>query len=162
VVYSFLGGTTTDGNQPVGTILIKSGVLFGATFAGGTSGYGTVYQITPPASGLGWKETVIYNFTGSTDGGVPLAGVVTDGQNLYGTTERYGGVGGVGTAYKLSVSGGSWTLTTLHTFTGLNRDGSYPQAPLLLYKGTLFGTTKYGGIREIDPSGWGVVFKLGK
>jgi uncharacterized repeat protein (TIGR03803 family) len=157
LAYSF-GATTTDGKQPVGTILVgKSGVLYGVAFSGGSAGYGTIYQITPPASGVGWKETVIYNFTGTTDGEYPFAGVVTDGQNLYGTTSD--------SAYKLSpptVTGGSWALTTLHAFTGLNHDGAYPRSPLLLFRGALFGTTAGGGITKNIPGGGGVVFELGK
>lgn len=168
VIYNFKGGTT-DGSQSVGTIFVgNNGVLYGATEVGGANGYGTVYQITPPSSGSGWKESVIYNFTGKTDGGLPLAGVVADASgNLYGTTYLFGGtcrlsIAGCGTVYKVSpptVSGGSWTETTLHVFTATNIDGANPVALLLLFNGTLYGTTGKGG--TIPGLGYGTVFELG-
>jgi uncharacterized repeat protein (TIGR03803 family) len=52
------------------------------------------------------KETVLWSFTGGTDGAIPYAGLVLDGSgNLYGTT--YGGgntkcSGGCGVVYKLT------------------------------------------------------------
>jgi len=93
-VHNFLGGTT-DGSGPTGSVLIgKSGVLYGVTISGGTGngGFGgVVYQIVPPAPGAGWKESVIYDFTLTTDGGNPYAGVITDSSgNLYGTTYQFG------------------------------------------------------------------------
>jgi len=37
-------------------------------------------------------ETLLYTFTGGSDGGVPYAGLLADGQgNLYGTAQQYGG-----------------------------------------------------------------------
>jgi uncharacterized repeat protein (TIGR03803 family) len=168
VIYNFKGGTT-DGSQPVGAMFIGSnGTLYGATEVGGPSGDGTVYQITPPSSGSGWKESLIYNFTGKTDGGLPIAGLVGDAAgNLYGTTDLFGTTCrisnvGCGTVYKLApptVSGGSWTETTLHIFTATNNDGANPVAPLTFFNGTLFGTTGKGG--TIPGLGYGTVFELG-
>jgi uncharacterized repeat protein (TIGR03803 family) len=59
-------------------------------------GYGVVYELNP----LG-EETVLYSFTGASDGGFPYARVTlgSDG-NLYGTAEA-GGTGGAGVVYRL-------------------------------------------------------------
>jgi uncharacterized repeat protein (TIGR03803 family) len=55
-----------------------------------------VYQVN--ASG----ETVLYNFSGGADGGLPLGGVIRDSSgNLYGTTS-YGGSGNTGTVFKIN------------------------------------------------------------
>lgn len=163
VIYNFKSGA--DGNNPIGNATIgKGGVLYGATQIGGSSNEGTIYQITPPTSGSGWTESVIFNFTGGTTGALPNAGLVADGNgNLYGTTDLYGrtcklSVAGCGEVFKLappSTSGGAWTQTVLHAFFG--PDGANPQSSLLLYNGFLYGTTAYGG--KGTGNGDGVVFR---
>lgn len=163
VLYSFKGGT--DGKDALGSVIIgKNGVLYGATQLGGSSDDGTIYQVTPPASGSGWKESVIFNFIGGSTGALPEAGVTADASgNLYGTTDLYGGTcklsgAGCGEVFKLappSTSGGAWTQTVLHAFFGT--DGANPQASLLLFKGVLYGTTAYGG--KGTGNGNGVVFE---
>ena len=58
------------------------GNLYGTTSDGGASGAGVVFKVD--TSG---HETVLYSFTGGTDGGNPDAGVIRGpGGNLYGTT----------------------------------------------------------------------------
>lgn len=112
-------------------------------------------------------ETVLYNFTGGSDGSTPWAGVIRDATgNLYGTA-TYGGGAGVGTAYKLDTAG---NFSVLHTFTGgLNGscfpsdDGCLPTAGLTRDSaGNLYGTTQYGGTGNCSESGCGIVFKLSK
>jgi hypothetical protein len=45
-----------------------------------------------------------------------------------------------------SVTGGAWTETVLHSFTGQNGDGATPLAALTLSStGVLYGTTSEGG-----------------
>jgi uncharacterized repeat protein (TIGR03803 family) len=88
---------------------------------------------------------------GGADGVEPLAGVIQDARNLYGTTYG-GGVYGYGTVYKLSKTG---KLTVLHSFAG-GVDGQGPNARLLRdAKGNLYGTTGQGGTSRV-----GTVFKL--
>jgi uncharacterized repeat protein (TIGR03803 family) len=56
-----------DGVQPyAGVIFDGSGALYGTTTFGGNPAFGTVYKLTPPATGGGtlWTETVLYSFTG--------------------------------------------------------------------------------------------------
>src|SRR5215468_7698755 len=75
VLYSFTGGS--DGGTPYSALTFDTkGNLYGTTSVGGTYGYGTVFQLTP--SGGGWTETVIYSFTGGSDGANPWYGVIFD------------------------------------------------------------------------------------
>jgi uncharacterized repeat protein (TIGR03803 family) len=65
------------------------GNLYGTTYNGGASGAGVVYKITPSG-----QESVLYSFTGGTDGSNPYAGVIFgDDGYLYGTTLHGGLVG---------------------------------------------------------------------
>jgi uncharacterized repeat protein (TIGR03803 family) len=92
VLYSFAEGP--DGALPwAGLIRDSTGNLYGTTVTGGTSGYGVVFKVDTTDT-----ETVLYSFTGGTDGANPYAGVIRDSAgNLYGTT-LYGGLTGCGTA----------------------------------------------------------------
>jgi len=80
-----------DGFLPYGGLVLDSkGNLYGTTFAGGANclpgGCGTVYKLDKTG-----KETVLYSFTGGTDGDQPLAGLVRDeAGNLYGTAYNGG------------------------------------------------------------------------
>jgi uncharacterized repeat protein (TIGR03803 family) len=108
--------------------------------------------------------TVLYTFTGGTDGGQPYAGVIRDRTgNLYGTTFAAGDVTacgafiGCGVVYKLDPSGNE---TVIHTFEG-NSDGREPEWGNLLVDraGNLWDTTVYGGEGSL---GLGVVYKISK
>jgi hypothetical protein len=158
--YSYAG----DGIWPeAGIVIDDSGVLYGTTFEGGTYNYGTVFSLTPPTSpGGAWTETILYNFTGGSDGGRPAASVVIGRHGvLYGTA----GEGGTGNGVVFSLepptsAGASWTETVLHAFTGA--DGSGPVAPVVIGSGgVLYGTTEYGGSHPCGPNGGcGTVFSL--
>jgi uncharacterized repeat protein (TIGR03803 family) len=155
VLHSF---DLSDGAEPYsGLIFDSQGNLYGTSFTGGSGkGQGTVFELSP-ASGGNWTETVLHSFTGGSDGGNPFAGVIFDAQgNIYGTTEN-GGTNGFGVVFKLiPESGGTWTETVLHSFTG-GTDGQYPDSLLVFDSaGNLYGTTFGGGA----PSGLGTVFKL--
>ena len=150
VLYSFTGGN--DGGFPYGGVIRDSaGNLYGTTYYGGASDAGTVYKID--ASG---QETVLYSFTGGTDGGFPYAGVIRDSAgNLYGTTTG-GGASGLGTVYKIDASGQE---TVLHSFTG-GADGANPDAGVIrdsagnLYGTTISGAASEGGtVYEVDSTG---------
>jgi uncharacterized repeat protein (TIGR03803 family) len=107
--------------------------------------------------------TVLYSFTGSSDGGNSYADLVRDAAGtVYGTT-YYGGdfncnhVSGCGVVFKVDTSG---TETVVHTFAG--SDGAYPVGGLLLNSaGDLYGTTAHGGNLSCDaPIGCGTVFRI--
>jgi len=132
-----------------------SGNLYGTTFVGG-NGLGSVYQLTP--TGGGWVSQDLYDFSSGSDGGFPWAGLIFDAQgNLYGATTS-GGSGNGGTVFKLTPSGGGWSLSTLYSFAspGNGRLVVGPAANLLLDQdGNLYGTTVADG-----AFGFGAVFKL--
>jgi len=159
-IYSFLG--SNDGDQPFGGLILDSaGNLYGTTAAGGgPENIGCVFELQRTSSG--WTENVLYGFKDTADGANPVAAVVFDGVgNLYGTTSSggdtaCGGGFGCGIVFELSPSNnGTWTKTTLHSFTD-NPDGHAPMAGLVFDSaGNLYGTTINGG-----TSGDGAIFKL--
>jgi uncharacterized repeat protein (TIGR03803 family) len=166
VLYSF-GATENDGKYPYGSLVRDgAGNLYGTTFGGGTSGSnacngygcGTVFKLTPKG-----KETVLYNFTGGTDGATPEAGVVRDAAgNLYGTT-YLGGAYNWGTVFKIDPSGNE---TVLHSFNGATGDGGDVMGALTMdAEGNLYGTTQGGGISGCNPTlniGCGTVYEIAK
>ncbi len=104
-------------------------------------------------------ETVLYNFTGGSDGSGPRSSLTSDSAgNLYGTT-RNGGAFGAGTVFELSPNGqGGWDETVLYNFcSALNcADGGYTGSYVLFdAAGNLYGTAYNGGAYL-----YGVVFKL--
>ena len=160
VLYSFQN--SPDGMEPYGGLTLDSaGNLYGTTISGGSSGFGTVFMLTPGAHGI-WSESRIYSFSGP-DGHLPQGGVILDSAgNVYGTA----GVGGVnsqaGTVFELSPAQGTWTLIRQFTFKSNDPGGAYPASPLLLDQaGNLYGTTEEGGFNKPEcSSGCGVAFQL--
>lgn len=171
VLYNFTGNP--DGSYPSSGHLIfdKAGNLYGTTLFGGSAGfgYGTIFQLAAPAEQAGsWTETILYNFTGGDDGGVPANGLVADAAgNLYGTTNdggQYGFQKGVGTAFQLappSVKGGSWTETTLVSFEVI-KDGDEPNQLTLGADGILYGSRSADNIlcTPSNPRYCGSAFEL--
>ncbi|MGO4879240.1 MAG: choice-of-anchor tandem repeat GloVer-containing protein [Bryobacteraceae bacterium] len=160
LLYSF-GGTAGDGQNPHAALVYAgSGVYYGTTYNGGASGYGTVYQLTD--SGGTWTETVLYSFSGGTDGSNPHSALIIDSSgNLYGTTVL-GGAHSKGTIYKLtSGGGGSWTESVLYSFSG-GSDGAIPRAGVVFgsSQSTLYGATTLGGGSANCTNGCGTVYKL--
>jgi len=161
VLHSFTD-SDGDGASPFAALIMdKKGNLYGTTYTGGAAsnscfpgflGCGTVFKLD--ASG---NETVLYSFTGRSDGGLPFADLIMDKKgNLYGTTS-IGGTYFSGTVFKFDTSG---KLTVLHTFTG-GADGSGPLGGLIMdKKGNLYGTTYNGGTSSNCSEGCGTVFKL--
>jgi uncharacterized repeat protein (TIGR03803 family) len=159
VLYSFAGGTG-DGATPSGLLVEDgSGNFYGTTASGGASNAGTVFELT--SSGV---ESVLYSFTGASDGAVPQAGVFrdTDG-TLYGTTNSGGdSVCKCGTVFKLSPA---LELTVLHQFKGVPADGANPgpSSRLISVNGELYSVTTYGGnSNQCGNEGCGVVFRVTK
>ena len=113
VLYSF--GTGTDGAVPVaGVTMDATGNLYGTTSAGGSYGYGTVFELkrsTPQ-----WTEAILHEFALGSNGGVPYAGLVLDGKgNLYGAASDGGGGGenGGGTVFELTRGSAGWTFNVI-------------------------------------------------
>ncbi len=164
-LYTFQGGQ--DGASPQARVLFgPDGTLYGTTAYGGGAGSGTVFNLRPPATSCRaaqcpWTETVLYRFTGGTDGGEPGYGDLAfdAAGNIYGTTS-YGGTGchaygGCGVVFELSRSGGNWTESVLYRFTG-GSDGFSPFSGVTFDRaGNLYGTTTLGGSGE-----GGTVYRL--
>ena len=135
----------------------SAGNIYGTTVLGGDFGGGTVFQLTPTPDG--WVHTVLYSFTGGADGGEPYKGVTLDREgNLYGTAVTGGSgscEGGCGVVYKLTNSGGTWTQSVIHAFTG-GDDGSGPGARVTVdQSGNVYGMAPTGG-----AYGLGTIYKI--
>lgn len=160
-LHDFSGGA--DGGIPSRIFLDNAGTVFGSTIAGGgctgtgvpANGCGVIFSYVP-STGV---YTVLYTFTGGTDGFQPTIGAIDTTGNLYGATIG-GGAHNYGTLFELVNSGGSYTLTTLHAFTG-GADGATPQtAPTLDTRGHLVGQTLYGPVQG-SSNGYGVLYSYG-
>ncbi|HEV7927130.1 MAG TPA: choice-of-anchor tandem repeat GloVer-containing protein [Verrucomicrobiae bacterium] len=137
-----------DGGVPSGLIQGSDGSFYGTTSGGGA--LGSVFQISSNGT-----FTNLYSFP--YGGGNPPAALVqgSDGY-FYGTTE-YWGTNNAGTVFKIATNG---SLTTLYSFTGGN-DGGNPTAALVQGSdGDFYGTTSAGGDANVNPSGYGTVFKI--
>src|SRR5436309_7402821 len=156
VIYSFAG--EEDGEYAVTDSETDSaGNIYGTTVLGGDFGGGTVFRLSPTPNG--WVHTVLYSFTGGADGGEPYKGVTLDREgNLYGSAVTGGSgscEGGCGVVYKLTNSGGTWTQTVIHAFTG-GDDGSGPGARVTVDRsGNVYGMTPTGG-----AYGVGTIYKI--
>jgi uncharacterized repeat protein (TIGR03803 family) len=85
VLHSF--GPAPDGMYPGGGLVSYGGNYYGVTLGGGANtcydgGCGTVFKVTPSG-----KETVLYNFTGGSDGLSPYELVGDSLGNLYGISK---------------------------------------------------------------------------
>ncbi len=164
VLYGFSGGN--DGYRPIGGVVIgPNDALYGTTQYGGGRGYGTVYELRPPAAFCRsimcyWNETVLYAFRGPSDGEYPYMQNLAFDQagEIYGTTLGGGGFM-YGTTFKLTPSGGGYTESILHSF-GFGTDGADPFAGVVLdAAGNAYGTTAIGGtggdgtLYQLMPSG---------
>ena len=175
-LYGFQGGD--DGARSCSRVTIgPDGTLYGTTSGGGgtqcpsgagcypngNAGCGTVFHLTPPAHASGsvlgtWDETVLYRFTGESDGAHPQGDLAfdangnLDGVTIYGGT--FGGLcgtrlgAGCGTVYQLTPSGSGWTESVLHSFQPAN-DGAAPTGGVILdAAGSIYLTTSsddFGG-----------------
>jgi hypothetical protein len=169
LIYAFPGGS--GGRNPEGQLIADhAGNLYGTTELGGIADNGTVFELSrPTVKGGKWTETVLYRFTGGSDGLAPNPGLIFDNSgNLYGTTFDGGNCHYYcGVIFQLAppkVQGEAWTETVLHAFGGPgSSDGGAPTSSLVFDKaGNLYGTAEFGGntICTNNPGPCGVVFKL--
>jgi uncharacterized repeat protein (TIGR03803 family) len=151
VLHSFTN--SPDGAVPFAAMIMdKAGNLYGTTNIGGAfpSPGGTVFKVD--SSG---NETVLYSFTGGSDGCRPQAALIVDqAGNLYSTTTACGAYPSLGTLFELDSFG---NVAVLHSFTC--SDGFGPGGPPLAKDtaGNLYGTTP-GNLN--NGCGFGTVFKL--
>jgi uncharacterized repeat protein (TIGR03803 family) len=136
-------GAVGDGAVPVGGVVLDgAGNLYGTTSAGGTYGYGTVFALTPSASG--WRETILHNFQEQSDGAVPYAGLTFDSLgNLYGAATE-GGTAGGGTIFELTPSASGWTFNVVFSVPGWGISGTF-RTVVVDASGNIYGTTHCDG-----------------
>ncbi len=149
VLHSF-SATTTDGFDPIGSLILYDGQFYGTTQHGGASGRGTVFRISPRGGGF----KIIHSFAGgATDGSFPLGTLTLVGTRLFGTTSG-GGANDNGTLFRILPGGAGFKV--LHSFAGGPLDGSLPLFGALASSGPwLFGTTSAGG-----PDDRGTIFRI--
>jgi len=103
ILHSF--GGRAGGGGPTPGLVYANGALYGTTSLGGTFnrnctdteqrvGCGVVFRIEPKSG----AETVLYRFSGTTDGADPTAGLIYQSGVFYGTTFS-GGTTGNGTVF---------------------------------------------------------------
>jgi len=151
-LYSFCAEPLcSDGEGPYGGLVQGAdGNLYGTTNSGGTSGNGTVFEITTAGT-----LTSLHSFCSQgppcTDGFYPFAGLLLAGGKFYGTTAFGGAHEYYGTIFSITPAG---ALTTLHSFD--ETDGANPVTGLAQStSGTLYGSTTQGG-----SDGIGTFFSL--
>ncbi len=146
--------TNSDGAFPyAGLAQGPNGNFYGTTSGGGSSGIGTLFEVT-----IGGTFTHLLTFTnanGSNPGGTLALGA---NGNFYGTTGE-GGSSGNGTIFEVTTNG---TLTILFSFA--NGNGASPYAGLTLgSNGNFYGTTYQGGTNglwvDVGPDGYGTTFE---
>jgi len=157
VLHSF--GVDTDGEYPEASLIDVKGTLYGTTWEGGNpgcelSGCGTVFSVNPQTG----AETVVYSFCSQqncADGEAPYAGLIDVKGTLYSTTSQ-GGTYGEGMVFSVNPATGAETVVYSFCSQQNCSDGAEPDGGLIDVKGTLYGTTLYGGNVEDD----GTVFAL--
>jgi uncharacterized repeat protein (TIGR03803 family) len=124
------------------------------------------WLLTGTAMAAGPKHTILYSFTGLSDGGSPIAGLILDSTGaLYGTGESGGNYnscdegGACGVVFKLAPplqNGGAWTESVLYDF---QYQDPYPPNSNLgfdqagnLYGATAGGSTAVYQLTELDGS----------
>jgi uncharacterized repeat protein (TIGR03803 family) len=146
-------------------IIGPNGSLYSTTFFGGAIGYGTVFNLQPPAHATAsvltpWTNTILHSFAGGSDGSNPISAVLIfdPAGNIYGTTPT-GGAHDNGIVFELSPSNGGWTEKILYDFPG-GASGINPTAGVILDSaGNLYGVTIQGGqdncgtVYELSPNG---------
>lgn len=152
-LHSFKGGA--DGAQPISRLVSVNGDLYGVTPSGGIASSicggscGTIFKVTK-----GGKETVLYRFTGTTDGTHPQSLIRDSAGNLYGVTSE--SIARGGTVFKLDTSG---AFTVLYTFNGVQL--AFPVGRLIIdTNGNIHGVTQSGSVFRLDTSGQLTVMHL--
>lgn len=154
ILYNFEPGGAV-GAFPMSVLTLDAaGNLYGTTTKGGASNSGVVYEVTP--AGVG---SVLYNFTGGSDGAFPMAGVIFDSVgNLYGATSA-GGTAGGGAVFELSPGNGGWTYSLIYPITGWGYESNLGtgiwRSLVIDSAGNLYGVTC-----PMETGYYSTVFKL--
>jgi uncharacterized repeat protein (TIGR03803 family) len=162
VIHNF--NPTPHGTFPPSRLVADaSGNLYG-TAGGGAYNAGVLYKMAQNSPGK-WTQTVLYTFSGGTNGSQPGTLVIDSAGNLYGFSTRGGTgscYGGCGAALKFSPNAqGVWSETILFSFTTTNGISTPTGLIALDQAGNLYGVTQREGYQEsesvfrLSPSGGG-------
>jgi uncharacterized repeat protein (TIGR03803 family) len=107
-------------------------------------------------------ETLVYSFGGGTDGAYPLAALIDVGGTLFGTTDSGGSTncGGSGCGSVFSLDPSTRAEKVLSSLCNGSTCALEPNANLLDFRGTLYGTASYGPGTNCSGAGCGVVFSV--
>jgi len=164
-VYSLLGDPGDGQFSATRLVEDSAGNLWG-TSAGGQQDRGAIFMINPDLTA---PDTLVYSFTGGTDGAGPDSGLIQRGV-FYGTTANGGVLGtppnitpGFGVVYVYNPKA-TTPFATLYTFMG-GADGASPSGGLLAIDSAqnLYGATFLGGTTNTtncDQYGCGTVFMV--
>lgn len=147
ILYNFPANASGSDQVPANLVMDSAGNLYGVTEVGGdvnpdcsNAGCGEIFKISTQG-----VESVVYAFSGLSDGFLPCCLVIDKSGNLYGTT--YAGGIGDGIVFKFVTK--TKKFFTLHEFGSSPNDGHYPTGPLFINSaGDLYGTTLYGGVNS--------------
>jgi uncharacterized repeat protein (TIGR03803 family) len=152
VPYSFTG--PTDAWQGRGLVSDQAGNLYGVSPSGGAQENGAVFELAPSSS-RHWVETILYSFTGGSDGGGPTTLLFGNDGNLYGMAAG-GGTNGGGVVFQLTPSANGWTEAVLYDFPA-EPYGTNPHSLLQDSAGNLFGIYEYS---PCCGNTYGLIFML--
>jgi uncharacterized repeat protein (TIGR03803 family) len=140
-LHTFTG--VSDGANPSWELLLWGDTLYGTTFFGGGSGYGTVFKVNTDGTGF----SVLVSFNGANNEAYPSTTLLLSANTLYGASC---GPGSRSTLFTVNTNGTGFT--TLYTFTPIssglpltNSDGNCVAGTLILSGNTLYGTADFGG-----------------
>ena len=155
-----------NGAMPMAGLILSGSTLYGTTYAGGSSGWGTIFRFDTTVSTFAVLKSFPapnpLDLSGTNSGGYhPQAQLELSEGFLYGTT-AYGGASSNGTVFVITTNGTGFAV--LHNFSallpypfglGTNSDGANSSGNPVVLGNKLYGTTQHGG-----ETGSGTIFKL--
>ncbi len=156
-----------DGRTPYGVIYASDGNLYGVTKYGGplyglgNAGAGVLYRISP----TGGNFQIIHAFNGTTEGALPVAGLVEEksfyGDYLYGSTTAGGALRGTLFRMRLDVTPGNPPYEVVYTFPNQWAvTGSFPASTMVETDDKTYGPTFYGTTVSGGTLNYGTLFRM--
>ena len=136
VITTFTSAST--GKTPLGSLMkATNGKLYGVASMGGTSNFGTLFELDPSTDTF----TKLVDFAGTSNGNSPQCTLLEISGKLYGTT-RFGGTNNGGVIFEYNISGATLTKKIdMAVGSGNVTVGSL----MLASNGKVYGTTTGGG-----------------